>query len=137
MRTDSTFSINSTGEETGNPFSGDFSVKGTLTRRDRFEVDRLRRQIVGASPEGTPPTPQVQAEAYMLATLAVRVINAPKWWEDADNGLDLEDYNIIVEVFDLMLGEDQKTEDSIKKDTEKVTKKMKKKDEKEAPAEDM
>ena len=137
MRSDTSFAISAVGEDSERVYDGSFSVKSTVTRRETFEIDRLRRQIIGPSPDGTPPANQVQAEAYMLAHLAVRVIKSPKWWEDADNGMDLEDYNVILEVFNAMLEQDEKIVEDTKEQTKKVSKKLKKKDSEEPSEEDM
>src|SRR5271168_5160767 len=107
METSATFSISTTGKTTGQPFAGEFTVKTVMTRRDEFYADQERRRIVGPSPENTPAPVGLQGEAYMLGQLRARITAAPDWWKNSDAGLDLQDVNVIVEIFELALAKEK------------------------------
>jgi hypothetical protein len=113
METTVTFSINVIGEESGNPFTGTFKVKTLLSRREHFAADERRRMIVGANP--TTILPKLDTDAFMIAQLSVRVVEAPSWWKQSDSGLDLDDSNVIAEVFSLAIKAEVERKESIKK----------------------
>lgn len=118
------FSVNIVGEDSGRIFIGDFTVKLSLTRADRFKADQLRREILGSSPDGQEPLPAMQTEAFILGQLSVRIIKAPTWWEESNNGLELEDYNVIITLYDKVLELEEKKRKEIKKESEKALKQL-------------
>jgi hypothetical protein len=127
METTATFSFITTGKDTGNPYSGEFQVKTLLSRRDAFMADQLRREIVGPSPEGTPPVPALQGEAYMLGQLQVRIISAPAWWKDSNFGRDLLDSNIVSELFELAMAKAIQVKANLQEEAKKGYEDLKKK----------
>lgn len=124
METTATFEINEIGTKTGNPYNGSFKVKTLLTRREEFTADELRRAIIGANPDAVPPS--LSGEAFMHGQLQVRIIDCPKWWEDAGMGLDLPDLNVVVAVFQQAIDAEKKREKEIQKASEEALKKIKK-----------
>lgn len=92
------FSISVVGEETGLPFGGPFKVRTRLSFRQQLFRDERRRQLLGEVPAGTIPSDRARQASEMFAELDVRIVDAPKWWRDADNGLDLQDDNVLIEV---------------------------------------
>jgi hypothetical protein len=125
METTATFTINTTGEDTGRVYSGKFKVKTILSRRDNFVADERRRMILGTNP--TQAAPALQGEAYILGQLFVRIIEAPKFWQDSDNGLDIEDANVIGEIFKLTIEKQEELKNSVKDEAEKAVKNLSKK----------
>jgi hypothetical protein len=92
--------LNVTGQDTGHLYSGSFSIETVINRRAHFTADEKRRQLIGSNPLGA--SPSIMGESYMLAQLFVRIVEAPKWWTDSDNGLDLLDANVIGELYRLV-----------------------------------
>jgi hypothetical protein len=99
------FNVSVIGEKSGQPFNGDFTVKTRLTRSDYFRADEIRRSLLGVRPEAA--SPAVAGEAFVFAQLSVRITEAPKWWEDAQNGLELEDPNVIGTIFKLAVEKEE------------------------------
>jgi len=124
METTVKFSISVTGEDSGKPYSGDFTVKTMITRRERFQADAIRRDIIGPVPEGQSVVPSLQTEAFIHGQLAVRLMDSPKWWVDAGNGLDLEDYNVILTVYDKVIELDNAKMADMQKESEEALKKL-------------
>jgi len=100
MDTTVPITIDVVGQRTGNPYTGKFLIKTILTRRENFIADERRRMIVGTNPLGVAPS--LNGEAYMLGQLFVRIMDGPKWWKDSDGGLELEDENVIGELYRLV-----------------------------------
>ena len=91
------FSVNVTGETTGETFVGKFKAKQRLSHRDKLYRDERRRALLGTKSDEAPEWVQKYAEVF--SQLDVRLIEAPSWWKDSAAGLDLEDDNVIVEVY--------------------------------------
>lgn len=90
------FTISCTGEKTGATYGGKFKAKRFLSHRDRVMQDRIYRELLGVRPDDA--SPDAVAYAMMLSQCRVRVLDAPSFWKDADNGLDLRDNKPLEEV---------------------------------------
>lgn len=111
METTKIFSINEIGQRSGKSYDGKFTVKTLLTRRENFVADERRRFILGTNAQGA--VPSLSGEAYMLGQLSVRIVDAPQWWVDSDNGLDIVDENIIGILYKLMEEKVKEAEEEI------------------------
>ncbi len=96
-----TFVINVVGDTTGETQTGKFIAKKRLSFNDQMRRDNHRRQMLGEAPGE--PTPRANSMATIFSELLVRLTEAPSWWVDADEGRELEDENVIVEVYDRAL----------------------------------
>lgn len=111
METTATFTISSVGEVTGKPYSGSFKVKTITTQRDLFRIDEIRRQILGSNPNGAAPA--IYQDAIIMAQLNIKIIEAPSWWTDSEYGQDLEDSNIIGEIYSLLVKAENERRDQL------------------------
>jgi len=103
---ESAVTVHVTGDTTGDPFHGVFAFKVTQSQSDRFREDALRREYIGPCPAGMAPSPETQAGAEMLAAINVRLMpTPPNWWINSRNGLDLEDSNILISVYNKIMEE--------------------------------
>lgn len=125
METTTSFTVNITGETTGRVYTGKFLVKTVLSRRDSFIADERRRSLLGTNPQAA--SPAVQGEAFIFGQLFVRILEAPKFWSDADNGLDLEDANVIGEVFKLTMEKEEERIKQLKEEAQEAVKTLSKK----------
>lgn len=121
-------SVSVTGESTGTPYMGDFTVKLVLTKKEQFKADAIRREILGPSPTNTEPAPKLQTDAYILGQLAVRVEKSPKFWDDSNGGLNLPEgddnllYSLYNEVLLKIEERNSKLRDQAKKALESMAK---------------
>lgn len=125
METTKTFTISILGEASAKPYNGQFTVKTTLTRAERFAADVRRREILG--PNGGEAAVELQLEAAMLGQLAVRVVSGPAWWEQSDRGLKLEDLNVLVEIYNLTRAKEEEAAEELKKQAEEALSQISKK----------
>lgn len=95
---DAPFSISVIGDETGEKWVGDFRAKERLTHRDTLMKDQRRRELLGQS--GGEPDRRALSVAVIVSELTVRLTKMPKWFEESALGLDLEDENVLAEVYD-------------------------------------
>jgi hypothetical protein len=110
------------GENTGEKFTGKFTFKTRLSHKERLTIDILRRQYLGAQPEGAVPSADASATAQIMADLDVRIISAPSWWTNSDNGKDLADNEVLYSVFNAAVGAERKAIMDIKEAAAKAKK---------------
>ena len=122
MDTTAVFQFNVVGDTTGNPYTGKFKVKTVLSRRDSFLADERRRILIGANANSV--SPSVGAEAFMLGQLFVRIVDAPAWWTQSDAGLDIEDGNVITDLFSAVVKAEEERVTALKAESQKMIKKM-------------
>lgn len=96
------FTVDVKGEISGRQFQGVFETKVKLSHREALKEDEVRRTILGTNPGDASEFARQLAGA--LAYLAVRIIDAPTWWRQSNNGLDLEDSNVLVAVNNACIG---------------------------------
>ena len=92
------FTIKVEGENSGENWVGIFKCKVRLSHRDILRRDAIRRELLGANPENASLRAITEANAF--AELAVRLVDTPQWWKELDNGLELEDPNVVQAVID-------------------------------------
>lgn len=91
------FSIDVTGEVSGQPWKGVFKAKLRLSHRDQLRMDEIRRDLLGKNPETASPRAQNSADVFSF--VAIHLLEAPQWWKMNGEGLDLEDDNVVAEVY--------------------------------------
>lgn len=94
---EATFSINVTAVS-GENYAGTFKVRKRLSHGQTLRRDELRRELLGARGDSAPET--MQKNAIILSVCAAHIIDAPRWWTQNSNGLDLLDSEPVMEVFD-------------------------------------
>jgi hypothetical protein len=125
MDTIKVIEFNGIGENTGQSFNGRFKLKTILSRRDRFAADLRRREILG--PQSENAMAALNGESFMLGRLFVSIIEAPSWWENSANGLDLNDGNIIAELFEECLKAEKEQLESVQEKASQALEKLSKK----------
>lgn len=96
----SSVTINVKGDTSGEQYQGVFKFRTRLSFRDQLRRDEIRRQLLGESPNGTQALDRAASAARMFSELAIRIVEAPKWWTNAADGLELEDDNVLISVHD-------------------------------------
>jgi hypothetical protein len=123
---ESTFSIHIVGEETGKVYSGEFTVRTSLSFRQQALADEIRRNIIGGNPQFV--APGIANVAFMAGQLAVRVVDAPKWWEEVgEGGIDLQDGNVLQKIFEQAVKADSDRKTKIQEEADKAETSLKKK----------
>lgn len=101
MANEEKFTIDVIGETTEKSWKGIFKTKLRLSHRDQLRQDELRRDLLGKSPEAASPRAINQAEIFSM--VLTHLIETPQWWTMNGNGLDLEDDNVVAEVYGKIL----------------------------------
>ena len=93
------FSISVVGEVTGETWKGNFSAKKRLSHMDRLRADQFRREYLGPTSQQDAGT-VASTIAVALSDLRVRLVEMPKWWVESNYGADLEDWNVLMTVWE-------------------------------------
>lgn len=117
------FELHVVGSSTNKTWKGTFKAKARLSLRDRVTKDQLRREMLGANPLDAGM--EATNIATILSELNVRLISSPEWWAELKYGADLEDENVLMEVFEKTMKVQTNAEDSLKKSAEGVEKEVK------------
>lgn len=125
MDTIKVIDFNTIGRDTGQAYNGKFKIKAVLSRRDRFAADLRRREIIGANGESALST--LQGEAFMLGRLYVSILEAPDWWTNSTGGLDLNDENVIAELFEEALKAEKEQMEAVQNKAAEALEKLSKK----------
>lgn len=96
---DVSFSVKCVGDVTGEEFAGVFKVRTSLPFALQMEKDRLRREFLGQVDADKAPD-RVKNMAGIFSDLAVRITEAPAWWNASNGGLALEDDSVLKAVYD-------------------------------------
>ncbi len=91
------FEIHVVGDETQETFTGKFFAKEKLSWQDQLNIDRIRRELLGANAADADPV--VFQRATVIAELSARISSSPDWWKTARGGLDVIDDNVVMEVY--------------------------------------
>jgi hypothetical protein len=77
-------------------YTGQFTVKCVLNIADKriLEIEKTKLQS-----DFVNPTDDLRVLADILANLKVRVIDAPEWWKQSNNGATLLDQDALIALF--------------------------------------
>lgn len=96
MRDTIQFTINATGENSGQKFEGLFTAKVKLSHRETLREDEVYRTVLGQNPSEAGPDAASIARA--VAYLTIRITDGPDWWKKSGSGLNLEDIDVLAAV---------------------------------------
>lgn len=91
------FTVDVVGDVTGKTWKGLFTTKLRLSHRDQLRQDEIRRELLGKGAEHASQRALNQAEIFSFLT--IHITAAPSWWEQNGGGLDLDDDNVVGEIF--------------------------------------
>ena len=96
-KNEKTFEIDVVGVDTGVQYQGTFTVRCILSMADRhaMEMEKTRLMADFAHPSGG-----LAGIATTLASLRVKIIKGPPWWENSDGGTTIMDENAILAIYD-------------------------------------
>jgi hypothetical protein len=123
MIKDQAFTVSVVGETTGETFRGEFRAYKFLTHRQQLMLDQKRRELLGANAETASVRARNQSEVF--SQLFVRLSEAPKWWLESGNGMDLVDDNVMVEVFTAAMKVEEEAVASVRKKAEEAKESLK------------
>jgi len=103
MRETIDFNVNIIGSSSKKLWTGVFTVKTSLSYREIFREDEVRRSLLGADPGNA--NPYVDRIARYAAQLSVGIVKGPAWYDQSvycTEGLPGKDLNVLTEVVEEM-----------------------------------
>jgi len=111
------FTIHVKGESTGETWDGAFKAKPKLTHRDSLRRDQWRRELIGSG-LGVDAGSRAANIAEIFSKVWVHLVEAPKWWTDNGNGLDLIDEAPAVAVYENIIRIEKEAYEALAKEAE-------------------
>lgn len=97
-KTQDEFTVNIATDDFPEPLRGKFVVKTKLSMKEIMAMDNLRRQYLG--PNGGESDGLAATIARDLAEIQIHTVDAPSWWIESKNGLEIQDVKIVLDVYD-------------------------------------
>jgi len=113
-----TFAVDVKGNVTGELYVGKFTFKKRLSFREQLACDNRRRELLG--PALGEPTIGATSSSIVFSQLFIRLVDAPSWWTNHDNGLELLDDNVVAAVYRPIADEIKAQNEQADKDAEKA-----------------
>lgn len=105
------------GDTTRQRWAGKFECKCVLNLRERAAADILQRKMTEGLGEGL--SQETLVYALMIAQLEVRLTSAPDWWLASERGRDLQDLNVIYEIYTKCMEAEKEWREEVWGDEEK------------------
>lgn len=118
-----TFSIHVIGEDTGNIYSGDFTMIRFLSSRQHFLQDQLYKRYLGENPQYS--SMAAQERATFMSEINAYCVKFPEFWSKDNNGVDIPDNNVIVTVWEEITKIHNQISEARKSKVEAAAKKLK------------
>lgn len=97
---ESVFDFDHTGADTGKRYEGQFKVLCLLDMGQRHRLELEKTRLLGNHPN---PTDGLAGIAIILATLRVKILDAPEWWKQSNGGYSIQDEDALVALYDKVL----------------------------------
>lgn len=112
------FSIDIEGSTTKQKYTGVFKVRLLLSHRQKLQKDESRRQLLGTFPDQA--SVDAMKTAIIFSTIWAHMVEAPSWWKEAANGIDLLDEDPVGMVYDKIISLQEELLGKVEKDGEKA-----------------
>ena len=113
------FSLDIEGENTGHRYSGDFTVKCSLSIMEKQALELEKTRLLA---DYANPTAGLLGIAVALSTLRTKIVKAPDWWKDSLAGATLQDENVLGLLMDETTRMEREWRDEVKKRAEEARK---------------
>jgi hypothetical protein len=106
--------------ELGNRYEGEFTVLANLSIAKRHLCELEKTRILGGFSN---PTRELEMLANILAELRTRIIKSPSWWTDSKNGYELEEEDLLVELYSRVMATEAEWRKELKEKAAQVSNK--------------
>ena len=96
-KNEAVFEINTVGDTTFKHYQGQFTVRCILSIGQKHAMELENSRLLGNYAN---PTGQLKGYATVLSTLRSKIIDAPEWWKQSLGGANINDENVLVDIFD-------------------------------------
>ncbi len=114
------FESTEAGEISGEKYQGTFEVRKVLTPAQKAQADVERRNFLGNPLAGEAVDPETAELAFAISQLKVRIVKAPKWYQESNNLKNFIDNNVLVELVNKVIEIEINFKKSIKEKADKA-----------------
>ena len=111
--TPESFNVNIVGSTTGQEYIGVWKVKPVLNAAEQILRDSIMRDLLG--PNSKESSNRATSQAFLVAEIRVRTIEAPTFWQESNFGLLFLDEEVTATVYDQIQEIEKKWREEIKK----------------------
>lgn len=96
---ETTFFYSKISEETGKEYKGEFTVKTKLTIKERIEKEKSKLRIIGETNLVNDSYQALESLAIVVSGMQAMVIKGPDWFTQSNYGFDLDDEDILFDLW--------------------------------------
>ena len=104
--------------EIGNKFQGQFTVLCVLDMKAKHRLELEKTRLMG---NYSNPTDELAGSAIMLATLRIRITDAPEWWKQSDGGYNISDFDTLTALYDKVMTAEAEWRSKLKEKAKKLS----------------
>lgn len=116
-KNEAVFDFEAVGDTTGETYKGQFTVRCVLNIAGRHSLELEKTRLMA---DYANPSSGLAGIAISLATVRAKIVDAPAWWKNSDEGSQIIDENIVFALYDKCNEVEAKWRDSLKKDADDV-----------------
>lgn len=114
--------IDVVGSTTKRRYDGIFKIRLLLSHRQKLQKDESKRQLLGTLPDSA--SVDAMKTAIIYSKCWAHVIDAPGWWKEAGNGLDLLDDEPAGLLYDKIVSMEESLTNTVEKEGEEAKKEL-------------
>jgi len=112
----SVFDFNFT-SDLGNKYDGRFTVLAVLDMKTKHRLELEKTRLLGNYAN---PTDELAGISIMLATLRIRIVDAPEWWKQSDGGYNLSDFDVLSALYEKTIAAEAEWRTKLKEKAKKL-----------------
>jgi len=116
-KNESVFDFEAKGETTGETYKGQFTVMCVLNMSGRHALELEKTRLMA---DYANPSRGLAGIAISLATVRAKIIDAPAWWKNSDEGSLIIDENVVLTLYDKCNEVEAKWRKSLKSQSEEA-----------------
>lgn len=110
-KNEKTFDFNHVGETTAKKYEGQFTVRCSLNMGMKHQLELEKSRLLA---DFLNPTSELAGIALILSNLRVKISDAPEWWKQSGGGFNLEDEDVLVELYKALVEKELEYRNEIK-----------------------
>ncbi len=116
-KNEASFSVDYVGGTTNNKWEGQFKCLCVLSIAQKHQKELERTRLLA---DNKNPTDALAGFAEILATLRVRVIDGPIWWQQSNGGASLLDEDLLIHLYEKASEAEQSWREQVKQKAQEL-----------------
>jgi hypothetical protein len=103
--------------ELGNKYDGQFTVRTVLDMKNKHVLELEKTRLLGNFAN---PTDELAGISIMLATLRIKIVKAPEWWNQSDGGYSITDMDVLTKLYSMVQEAETEWRNKLKEKAKKL-----------------